>query len=228
MARRGKSLRTFNRFSTWDRELVLLVSHFMFDGEIKHGGCSYNNRNLALLNRVEAGMKRVYIFEPKRYKNAITGVIRISYFNVALSAFMREKANELLDRILKSPKDLKREFIRAFFDDEGCMDYRPSRNLRRVRGYQKETDVLYLVQKLLQDFEIQSSFKKPNEIVIAGKDNLMRFREEIGFSRGVRINGYRSNSLWKESLEKRTLLDRAIRSYKPIGSNGVHRAVSRD
>ncbi|OGG72878.1 hypothetical protein A3A38_01555 [Candidatus Kaiserbacteria bacterium RIFCSPLOWO2_01_FULL_53_17] len=76
---------------------------------------------------------------------------------------------------------------------------------------------------MLSDFNIESRIQLPNEIVSVGKENLLKFEKEIGFSPGVRINGKRSNSIWKQSLEKREILRRAIASYKPVGSNGVHR-----
>jgi len=222
--RRGVSARLFKRFISWNKDLVCLVSHLVFDGEIRHEGCIYNNRNMALLDRVEDCMKTIYSLEPKRYINTFTGVSRISYFNVSLGAYIKEKSTELLGGIKTLPKELKREFLRSFFDDEGCIDYRPDRNHRRIRGYQKNVDILLLIQELLTDFGINSSIKRPNEIVIVGKDNLMKFQREINFSRGVRINGKRPNSIWKQSLEKRLILRKAIASYKPVGSNGVHRS----
>jgi intein/homing endonuclease len=158
-------------------------------------------------------MRQVYAFEPKRYYDRTTGVIRISYYNVALGEYMGEKARELPQKIVALPKDLKREMIRAFFDDEGCMDFRPNKNIRQIRGYQKDTRVLKLIATLLFDFNIQSRIALPNEVVISGRENLIRFQKEIGFSPGVYINGNRTNSTWKKHLEKRELLGRAINSY---------------
>jgi len=221
--RRGLSARLFKKFTNWNGELVCLVSHLIFDGEIKREGCIYNNRNVALLNRVENCMKNIYLLEPKRYVNKLTGVARICYYNVSLGEYMKEKSARLLQEIVTLPKQLKREFLLSFFDDEGCIDYRPDRNHRRIRGYQKKIPILQTIQELLDDFGIESRIQLPNEVVIAHKANLLKFQREIGFTRGVRINGKRSNSIWKQSLEKREILRRAIASYKPVGSNGVHR-----
>ena len=211
--RRGKSARLYKKFSVWNAPMVCLVSHLLFDGEIKRSGCIYNNRNIPLLDRVEQCMKTIYEREPKRYLNALTGVSRISYFNVSLAEYLKEKSRLLLKEVPGFNKDLQREFIRSFFDDEGCMDFRPRRNVRQIRGYQKESSMLFLIQKLLPNFGIQSHVIR-NEVVISGKDNLIKFQDGINFSHGVRINGSRSNSIWKESLEKRELLARAIASYK--------------
>ena len=159
-------------------------------------------------------MKGVYDFEPKKYKNTLTGVLRISYYNVALGAYMQQKSLQLLDEIVEAPKELKREFLRAFFDDEGCMDFRPKERRRGVRGYQKNTRILKSIQTLLADFYITATLKLPNEVVVTGKNNLQKFQQEINFSPGIFINGERSNSIWKENLEKRELLIRALNSFK--------------
>ena len=159
-------------------------------------------------------MKEIYEYEPKRYFDKKTGVSRIGYFNVALTSYIQTKSKELLSEIENLSKDLKKVFIKAFFDDEGCVDYRPNRNLRRIRGYQKNVSILFLIQKLLVDFEIESKIAKPNEVVISKKKNLINYQKEIGFSSGVRRNENRSNSIWKKPLEKRELLNQAIRSFK--------------
>ncbi|RJQ33427.1 hypothetical protein C4568_04580 [Candidatus Parcubacteria bacterium] len=211
--RRGKSARLHKKFSDWGTESVCLVSHLLFDGELKRSGCVYNNRNISLLNRVEQCMKVIYDREPKRYLNKLTGVSRISYHNVSLAEYLKERSEHLLREIPGLDKDLQREFIRSFFDDEGCMDFRPQRNLRQIRGYQKKPTILFLVQKLLLNFELPSRISG-NEIIISGKENLIKFKKEINFSPGIRINGNRSNSIWKQSLEKRVLLARAIASYQ--------------
>jgi len=211
--RKGKSKRKFKEFIKWNRDLVNLTSHLIFDGEIKYSGCVYNNRNQALLNKVEISMKHLYKFEPIKYLNLLTGVKRISYFNVALAIYFKKKSTELLSKIINFPKSLKKEFLVAFFDDEGCIDFRIHKHMRRVRGYQKNTEILMLVQKLLKDFSIPSAIHKPNEIVITGKENLEKFQKEINFSSGVYINGNRSNSIWKKSFEKRYILDQAIKSF---------------
>ncbi len=215
IARKGKSKRDFSSFQKWTPETVSLVAHLIFDGGIyPKSGCTYNNRSKTLINHVEECMRLIYVFEPTQYTNPGTGVLRISYHNVALAIYMKKKARELLHKILHTPLNLKREFVRAFFDDEGCIDYRPEKNRRSIRGYQKDAKILHITQRLLQDFSIESRIVLPNEVVIVGKENLMKFRKEIDFSPGVYVNGKRSNSRWKKHIEKRELLRRAIESFK--------------
>lgn len=214
VARKGKSERPFERFEEWSPELVLLVAHFIFDGELTRKHCAYNNRSEVLVERVRNLMKLVYDFEPYTYENLLTGVRRIGYGNVELAAFLLEKKTELLRNVSSFTKQLKREFLRAFFDDEGCIDFKPVKNYRRIRGYQKDVSILHTVKRVLADFHIQARIIVPNEVIIVGKENLIKFQKEINFSSGVRVNGNRSNSVWKEHLEKREILQRAIDSFK--------------
>src|SRR3989344_2153873 len=212
LARKGKSKRMFTKFDVWNPGTVLLVAHLLFDGEFTGGKGEYNNRSRTLLARVEREMKRLYEFPPKRYINTHTGVSRIGYFNVALADFLQKRAKALLKEVNTLPQEMKRAFLRGFLDDEGCI-YFHEKKKRTVRGYQKDTSILRTVQRLLADFRIQSRILLPNEIAISGRDNLIAFQKEINFSGGVRINGNRSNSLWKQSLEKREILRRAIASF---------------
>ncbi len=213
-ARKGKSLKSFSKFSAWDTHTVHAVAHFLFDGEISRAGCMYNNRSLVLVAQVQASVAHFYTFAPKQYLDVSTGVARISYFNVALAAYLKGKSDELLKKILGKPRELQRIFLKAFFDDEGCIDYKPKRCVRRVRGYQKDQRILALIEKLLLNFGIQSKVVFPNEVVVTGKENLIRFEKEVGFTQGIRINGARTNSVWKKDMKKSALLHAAVLSFK--------------
>ena len=212
--RRGVSLRSFKKFDTWSPDTVLLVAHLIFDGELKNRTCGYINRSTALVLKVETLLKSIYNFEPKRHHDTVSGVYKIRYYNVALKNYLEAKANELRKIVIKLPLECQREYLRAFFDDEGCMDYRPNQNVRQIRGYQKDKDILNIIQKLLHGFNIEAKIKKPNEVVIIGKDNLIKFQKEINFSKGVKLNPRRANSIWKEEIEKHDLLESAIKSFK--------------
>lgn len=213
-ARKGKSLRPFKPFTTWTPKLVLLVAHLMFDGEILKKKCVYHNRSLALVKRVEGLMSDVYDFPAKIAIDKKSGVRRVQYHNVELANFLYQRALELQRNIAVRSLDEQREFVRAFFDDEGCMDVRLDRKLRRIRGYQNNKQILQLVKRLLKNFDIDSRLQSTNEIVISGKENLKKFQREINFSEGVCLNPKRTNSIWKRNIEKRELLDLAIRSFK--------------
>ncbi len=213
-SRKGKSEKQFTPFSEWTIEAVLLVAHLTFDGSLRQRIVAYSNRSEALISRVESLMSSIYSYPSKRSFDLLTGVLRTSYYNVSFALYLKSKSIELLSEIENYDLELKREFLRAFFDDEGCMDFKLKTNKRRIRGYQKDVEVLRVVKNLLMDFAVDSHLEAPNEVVISGKNNLSAFQREINFSEGVCINGNRSNSVWKEHLEKRELLQRAIDSFK--------------
>lgn len=212
--RRGISSREFIAITAWDKNAIFLLSHLLFDGTLRRSDLSYQSRSQSLLQRVRTAMSVYYRYPPKQYLDKKTGVHRVSYFNVALGDHVLRKTKELLRDIPQLSKEFQLEFLRSFFDDEGCVDFRPTRGLRRIRGYQKDARVLRLVKELLGRVGIASRVVKPNEVVIVGKDNLQRFERLINFSSGVCINGLRKNSTWRRSYEKRVLLRKAIASYR--------------
>ena len=212
--RKGKSTRSFTEFSTWTPKHTLLVAHLFFDGDLMSSKCIYNNRSTALTKRVEKLMGLVYAYEPKRSLDKDSEVYRISYYNVALSSYLKKKSDELIRIVHTLHTESKKEFLRAFFDDEGCMDFRIAQHVRQIRGYQKDKKILLLIQLLLKDFNIQSRVAEPNEIVISGRENLVTFQNEINFSSGVTVNGKRTNSVWGISLQKKEILAQAIASFK--------------
>lgn len=213
-----------SRFSVWDEDTVCGVAHLLFDGRITREGCSYYNRSMQLTWRVQECLQRVYPYPPTVYFER-TGVIRTCYHNVEFGTYMLEKAAQLKMQIAHSHVELQRIFLRAFFDDEGCISYRTGTGSRCVRGYQHDHEMLLLIQSLLINFGIESTLDKRHvELTIRRKRNITRFRDEIGFSPGVYVNGARTNSVWGQSLEKRVILDRAIASYLPAGTPGVTHA----
>ncbi len=213
--RKGKCIpgRVVIKPNKWSDGLIFLVSHFMFDGEIRNNGCVYNNRNTSLINSVKLQMKNIFNIEPKVWFNAKTGVNRISYFYVELSSYIKEKSYELKTYIINAPMKEKKIFLQSFFDDEGCAYKRKNKKL--IRGYQHNSEILLLIHKLLKDFDIESKIdEKYQEIIISKKENFVKFRDKINFSKEVFINPDRSNSIWRQKLEKREILNKIIASYK--------------
>jgi len=197
----------------WIKELIFLTAHFMFDGEIRHSRCVYQNRNTALIDLVKKYMESIFHLTPyyKFYKES--GVHRISYHYVELADYIKRRAQGLKKYIKTALLSEKKIFLRSFFDDEGCV-YK-YRNNRKIRGYQHNLEILTLIKELLKDFDIKSRIEeKGQEIVISRKENLIKFRNKINFSKGIFINPNRKNSIWKNKLEKREILDYIINLYK--------------
>ncbi|OHA26194.1 MAG: hypothetical protein A3C06_03665 [Candidatus Taylorbacteria bacterium RIFCSPHIGHO2_02_FULL_46_13] len=199
-------------FTGWNQNTVLLISHMIFDGTINKNGCVYTNRNTVLHSQVMLGMKELYPFSPKKYES-VPGVFKTAYHNVELGAYLKLKAEELIENITQMKKELRRVFLRSFFDDEGSVYFIGKR--RAVRGYQHNIKILNLIKKLLTGFNINSRVgEKFNEVTITRFENIDRFAREVNFTEGVMINGNRSNSVWKKSLEKRLILKKALASYQ--------------
>lgn len=200
-------------FGEWNREKVSLIAHAMFDGEIHLSrGVAYNNRSLVLINQFKRNMNLLYKHKPHLYINKKTKVVRLSYYNVELGSLFKNKAIELTAKILNFPLEFKRTFLQSFFNDEGAIYFRGT--IRRIKGYQYNDKILFIVQKLLKYFDIESMVdSRFHEITIGRRENLEKFAKEINFTPGLCVNGDRPNSIWKKSLEKREILNMALKSY---------------
>ena len=211
--RKGKCIpgRMFTKPERWSPELIFVLSHILFDGHIAHQGFEYYNRSEHLIQSMQRMVRKVFSLNTRIHERS-GGVKRIGYYNVELSQYVATKSAELLKYIQVASVQEKRIFLRAFFDDEGCASL--WRNARKVRGFQYNREILKLVQTLLNEFGIESRIdEKYKELIISRKENLIRFRSEINFSRGIYINLDRKNSIWKRKLEKREILEKMIHSY---------------
>lgn len=214
--RRGKSVKNyiFKKPKKWTPNFVNLVSHFLFDGRITHATCLYYNRNKILIDNIIFQMKNILNIDDYKIYQDRNNVTRLAYHNVEVALFIRQKADELLKYIISGSRQEKISFLQSFFDDEGCVDFKITKNRRGVRGYQHSLSILNIVRRLLEDVGIRGVVdKKYFEIVISKKENLVKFQKLINFTAGVTVNGARSNSIWKKSLEKREILKMAVDSY---------------
>ena len=213
--RRGKTLKkySFKKPERWDPGFVKLMAHFLFDGQLSKSWCGYNSRNSILIKTVTDGMKiHLNVDDYKTYFNNKTGVTRVAYHNVEVADFIRGKIDELLKYIPTEPLKNKISFLKAFFDDEGCITFKNGE--RAVRGYQHSSKILKIIKQLLSDIGVESKIdEKYSEINIGRKENIIKFKKLINFTPGIKVNGNRSNSIWKKHLEKREILKMAIDSY---------------
>ena len=197
----------------WSQRLVFLIAHFMFDGRVEYYGCEYYNRNDSLIREMGETMEKIFNLHPKTSLRDF-GVKMIRYNNTTLAFYINKKKREIRSYIQNAPLGQKKIFLRAFFDDEGSVG--SYRNNRKIRGYQRDLIILKLVQKLLQEFGINSYIikgKRCGEIAITKRANLIKFQNKINFSKGIYINPERKNSTWKKKIEKRKILQNLINSY---------------
>lgn len=193
---------------SWSNNLVSIVAHFMFDGGRQNDSYVYYNSSTGLVREVSEKVEEIFKLTPKR-RLTPEGVIRAIFFSMDFVRYLDRKIPYLIKYIPSARKEEKRAFLQAFFNDEGNAFYDKKYGHNRVRGYQKNTDILLIVKKLLREFEIESRIEK-NEIVISRKHDFKNFKKEINFSPYLFLNPKRKNSIWKRKISKRELLDMII------------------
>ena len=214
--RKGKCIpgRSILRPSFWSKDLVHIIAHFIFDGSIGKYGCRYYSKDKFQIVHVKNLVKKIFGINPL-HEVREDGVEVISFYNVELADYVKEKKKEIFNYIGNgAPKRQKKVFLQAFFDDEGNIYYK-KKNQRRIRGYQNSYLILKRIKELLEDFGICGRINKAEtEIEITGRNNLVKFWNEINFSSRIYMNPHRKNSIWKEKIEKREILELALKSYK--------------
>lgn len=196
----------------WSSDLVHIVAHFMFDGRIDEDGCIYYSKDKYQIAHMQKLLRRIFRAKPK-IQLRDNGVYGLVFYQVEMADYLKRRKEELLPYLNNgAPNTHKKQFLRAFFDDEGCVFYKG--HTRRVRGYQQSEVILKQIISLLNKFGVNSKIdKKAKGVEISGKKNLQRFAKEINFAPKIYINPNRKNGVWKEKISKRDILDLALRSY---------------
>lgn len=210
--RRGVPLHPVSfRTPSWSVALVHLVAHLSFDGRIDRYGCHYYNRIRQQVLHVKRLLRELLNVRVK-VRRRPDGIWTLSCYNVAVAGWLSQKENALL-QVLPGRIRWQRQWLQAFFDDEGHVYF--SKLVRRVRASQANPMVLEWAKRFLENMEIHSRIDRCAQAVeIKGRDNLTQFRNRVNFSPGLSINPNRVNGLWRRQLEKRKLLDMALASYR--------------
>ena len=209
--RRGKAVKSVPwRKPVWSKSLVRLIAHLSFDGRVDRHGCHYYSRSRVQAEHVKRLLCEVLGIDPQMRLRP-NGMWVVSRYNVELAAWLSGKECALL-RVVGARATWRQQWLQAFFDDEGCVTL--TKKKRLIRGYQHSLSILELIKELLAGLKIESRIdSKYGELSISRKDNLLKFQKLINFTPGLRVNGSRSNSIWKKSLEKREILRMALASY---------------
>lgn len=213
--RKGKCLpgREIIKPKSWSNDLVHIVSHFMFDGRISDDYCIYYSKNKYQIYHMEKLLYKIFKIKPK-IQLRDNDVYGLTFYHVEFADYIKNRKDELPYYLNNGASKLKKRlFLRAFFDDEGCVSYKGDK--RRVRGYQKLRTLLLQIKDLLSQFNIEGRInKEANNIEISGKNNLINFSREINFAPRIYINPKRKNGIWHEIISKRKILDLLLESYQ--------------
>lgn len=212
--RKGISYRNqINLFPTWNEQFIYHISHFFFDGSITPTSVSYYNRSEKLVFAQKEIIDNLFNLNGKITRRP-NDVLALTYSSVEFASLIASYKKQIFKIIHSSPTHWKLGFLKSFFDDEGNIYISANGNKRKVRGYQYDISLLELIQCLLINFNITSRIDSAAKCVeITGRKNIANFAESINFSDGLTLNPNRKNSLYKQAIEKKDLLQRAIESY---------------
>ena len=196
-----------------------VVAHLMGDGYVNKRYLRYNNKDKFLLDNFKIHLSNI---SPNIHfigGKVNSGTPFVQAQNKKLIEFLFGLCGDFKSEKLRVPefiktKDMKKEFISAIFDDEGCVGLRVFRKTGEVK---RNLEIGSKSKKFLGDIKniLEKDFNiKCNKIIsftrnlngkqfitwklsITGKENFMKFSELINFS----------------SLDKIKKLDFMINSY---------------
>lgn len=184
--------------------LARIVAHLMGDGCVTKKYFAYYNKNLVLLEGFQKDLCLLFdnLHFTKGKVNSGTSFLMLQ--NKQINLFFKSLLSDYRSFSLTMPKfvntpDLQREFLRALYDDEGCVALRTFKRTNEIkRNITLSSNSIYLIQEikeiLFNNFGINSNqiykyVKKRDAkefvnyvLSITGRDNFIKFREEIGFT----------------------------------------------
>lgn len=220
-------------FNFKNKETARIIAGILGDGSISRNLLvDYHNQQKILIKLIsESGKKvfgdideKIYLKKCGTYQLHWPKIIGIFLFHLGLYPGYKVITNQNIPPvIMSSNKDIKKMFIRQFFNDEGNVRLKDRRlqvkqtivcnkpkNIIKNNLNKYSPNVLKDIQKLLSELSVQSkislaayrktrdSVKTDWELSIYGKENLEKFQKFINFDLNY----------------KRTLLDKALKSYK--------------
>jgi len=124
------------------------------------------------------------------------GLYRVTLCSISVAEFLKEYN---IEKIGNSKESIKCAFIRGVFDGDGFIYARKHANhYHSYLGLEiTNVKIILFVNKLLNSIDIKSKFikskkqegwKEIHRITITSKENILRFREIIGFNESKRKN----------------------------------------
>lgn len=190
----------------FEKAYARIIAHIMGDGNLTEKYIRYNNKNHTLLEQFKKDI--ILVFRKTHFTegkvNSGTPFVNVS--SKAIVADLRKhhptyKSGEINvpPFIRKSNLNIKAEFLKAYYDDEGCASLRSFRGKEWKRsislGSKSRTMLENIYTFFINDFDI-----KPNKLIaysykgfiwyiltITGKENIEQFSKKIGFSHPDKI-----------------------------------------
>jgi intein/homing endonuclease len=183
--------------------LARVIGNLMGDGNVSKKYLRYSNKNNFLL---ETFKKNFLFLYPKSH--FIEGIVNsgtpfIQVQDKKINAFLLNLCGDFKSQNLRFPKFLsskeeKIEFIRAIFDDEGCVALRIFQRTNEIKrnleiGSKSKLFLMEIKEVLEKDFKIKCnkiiSFNKilnkkefiTCKLSITGRENFIKFRNTINF-----------------------------------------------
>src|SRR5207253_3065976 len=116
----------------------------------------------------------------------------------ALGLSGRSAQRQIPEVILRSPRHVAAAFLRSLFEGDGAVE-KSGRSLLRLNLTARNRLMLRQVQTLLLRFGIVASLKEDrthqmHHLLISGRDNLLVFSREIGFTSAVKSKADRKST----------------------------------
>jgi MiaB-like tRNA modifying enzyme len=198
---------------------IRLLGHAIFDGSISktknnYYVVSYTNIHENLINQFISDVKMVYGLKPTdvRLRKDGTYVARFCSINLVGDLLRLKKK---LPYILGA-NELKASFLRSFWDDEGCVNWRSQQDkvgyvhiTRQLEGFSKDKKILELLAQTHKSLGVATSVEG-NKIIIRDRTNLKKFEEKVNFTEGIKV--CKGISAFR-GLEKRRLLHLMVNDF---------------
>lgn len=199
-------------------EKIRLISHIMFDGTLHDYGIAYYNNNDFLIKEVESDIKKVYNLESKIKRKNKLFTLRCHSKQVTedllkyTPSFSTSEGTDarIPNCVMKGNSLIKKTFLRAFWDDEGCIIFNPDKQIRELIAYTSNKQVMEQLKDLHKDFSIEFNTPRSNELRISRLRNIKIFADKINFSQNVKITSF--SKRWGNRT-KRDILQLALESY---------------
>lgn len=185
------------------RILCRVIAHLMGDGCVTNKYFAYFNKNETLLNNYRKDVLSLFGNIHLTTGKYNSGVRLIQVQNKEIISFLRGLVKDFKSNGLEFPEFVKDnqekvEFLKAIYDDEGCVALRTFRKTNEIKRnitlssnsskfLEQIKTILYnefsiISNKIIRTIKIKNSKEYVNYVLsITGRDNFLKFREKIRF-----------------------------------------------